>query len=665
MIADLGHVALLLALAASVYAAAAFVIGVNRDDRAVRSSARNATYGACFLVTLAVIALVVALVSKDFKLLYVANYGGQSSPLLYSIAALWAGNSGSLLFWGWVLALSSAVLVWRNRDRDDRLMGYAGAAALAVQALFLILVVFVSDSFELLAVAPADGPGLNPQLENIGMIFHPTTLLAGYAGFTIPFALGVSALITRTMDDRWLASVRRWVLAFWLLLGVGNILGMQWAYMELGWGGYWAWDPIENAGLIPWLTATALVHSLMVQRRRQAFKVWNISLIGATFFLAILGTFFNRTDLFSQLSVHAYPYKTGLEPFFTVYLLGGVVLFLGLMASRASFLRPDDSPRIEWFSREGGFFLNNMVLIASAIVVIFGTLSPLFIGGQQDGDIAVQTSFFNFLAVPLLVLLVLLMGICPLIAWYRANNRTLRNMLYPTYVGLATAIVLLALSLAGMMKPAWYATVVFSICAFVLTAILLEWARGTRARRRTRGESHARAFFSLVTASRARYGGYFVHIGVILMAMGIAASSTYGTHTDVTMSPGQSADIGGYTLEYDGPRRYASGSTNVVAAAVSVTQSDGATYKLEPGKLFKIGWQSSAGAIGLHTGAGRDLYVILLGPDSYYQESYGGGGVNDQAAFRVHVNPLVLWIWIGGALLLLGTIVALWPGKSR
>ncbi|MEW6033938.1 MAG: heme lyase CcmF/NrfE family subunit [Chloroflexota bacterium] len=650
MIADLGYIAIFLALATSVYSATAFVLGATRQQPALVQSARNGTYAVFGLVSIASFALLYALLARDFQLSYVASYTSRATSVVYTIAGFWAGNAGSLLLWSWLLALCGAIVLWQNRRKNQELIPYASLTILVTQALFLALMVFTANPFQKLPAIPADGQGLNPLLENPGMLFHPTTLLAGYAGFTIPFAFAVAALITRRLDHQWLATTRNWTLVFWLLLGIGNVLGMQWAYVELGWGGYWAWDPVENAGLMPWLTATAFLHSLMVQRRGGMLKVWNMSLIGATFFLAIFGTFITRSNILS--SVHTFG-ESGQGPFFLFFITAGIILFTALVVSRLSDLRSEHQME-SLLSREASFLLNNLVLVAATVVILLGTMLPLFSRILAGKEVTVGATFFNSVAGPILVVLVLLMGLCPLIGWYRTSpGKLLNNLLTPLYAALATAIVLLTLALVRVIPLKPYAVATFSICAFALTTVFLEWGRGTRARHRIHGENYFRAFISLIGKSRARYGGYFVHIGIVLIAMGIGASSAYSISEEFTLAPGGSMKVGQYTLRYEGLDQYPTPKQMVVSAGLSVTNGQRAAGHMEAKRYFKSNF-NPVSEIGLRSGVSEDLYIILMGWDE-----------SGSAAFKVLVNPLVLWIWVGGGLMLGGTFIALWPTQRR
>ncbi|MBI2957516.1 MAG: heme lyase CcmF/NrfE family subunit [Chloroflexi bacterium] len=650
MIADLGYEALILALVASTFSIILFIAGARRDSPRALQSARNAMYAAVAMIGLASLALLYALVSHDFSLKYVASYSSLSSPLPYTIAGFWAGNGGSLLFWALALGVSGLIMVFQLRRRNQGLIPWAAITVLVTEVLFLVLMVFVQNPFQRLAVAPADGTGLNPLLENPGMIFHPTTLLAGYAVVTIPFAIIIATLFARDTSDNWLGSVRQWTLVVWTLLGIGNVLGMQWAYVELGWGGFWAWDPVENAGLMPWLTLTAFLHSIMIQRRTGSLRTWNIALIGASYFLAIFGTFLTRSNILK--SVHTFG-DSGMEPYFLFFMVSGLILFAALVVSRISDLQGEARPEA-LLSRETGFTLNNVALVGATVVVLLGTMSPLFSRAFTGDTITVGPQFFNTIVGPLLVLIVLLMGICPLLSWYRtAPGKLWKNLIGPLYAALATGIVLVVLGTTGVTVLRPYAVVTFCICAFVVTSIAIEWVRGTAARHKSRGENYGKAFFSLLAAGRARYGGYIVHLGVVLTAIGIIGSSAFGVSREFTLSPGGSADVEDYTFTYSGLTQSVAADRTVVKASLSVARGGRFIGDMGPATTFKRDFPNPVTEIALRSGPAQDLYVILEGYDQ-----------TQAAALKVLINPLVFWIWIGGGLLLAGAVLSFWPTRK-
>ena len=644
--ADIGYIALLLALLASIYSAIAFGFGVRGRHQALIESATNALLTVCVLISTSVAALVCALVIHDFQIEYVASYTSRAMSLPYLISALWAGNDGSLLLWGWLLSLFAAVMVLQKRGVGKALVPYASLIVMVTEAFFLIILLSVSNPFHKLSVIPAGGMGLNPLLENPGMMLHPPTLLAGYVGLTIPFAFAIAALLTRRLGDEWIAAIRRWTLLAWLLLGVGNIIGAWWAYVELGWGGYWAWDPVENASLIPWLVATAFLHSIMMQRRRGILKVWNMVLIILAFALTIFGTFLTRSGIIS--SIHTYA-ESALGPFFVVFI--GLIIFgsFGLLYYRRQDLK-SEAEMESLVSRESTFLLNNLLLVGAAFAIFLGTVFPVISEAVRGVKISVGVPFFNQVNVPIFLAVILLTGICTLIGWRRASIRNLlRRVLWPLVSGL---IVTAALLILGVRQ--WYALIAFFICSFVLFTILYEWFRGTRARHRMRAENYLKAFFGLIGANRPRYGGYIVHIAIILMAIGVIGSSSYDVEKEATLKPGESMAIKGYTLTYEGMDYYETQSKLVVTSTLSIYSDEKLIGKLVPEKYFHQSYQQPVTEVAIRSTLLEDLYVILISWDE-----------DGTAAFKVLVNPLVNWIWIGGGVFLLGGLIAFWPERQK
>ena len=645
--ADIGYIALLLALVASIYSAIAFIYGVRGRHPGLTDSARNSLLAVCGLVSISVAALIYALVTHDFQIEYVASYTSRDLSLTYLLSALWAGNDGSLLFWAWLLSLCAAVVVLQKRDIGKELMPYASSIIMVTQAFFLILLLFVSNPFHKLAFVPAEGMGLNPLLENPGMIFHPPILLAGYVGFTIPFAFAMAALLSRRLGDEWIIAIRRWTLMSWLLLGVGNIIGAWWAYVELGWGGYWAWDPVENASFMPWLVATAFLHSIMMQRRRRMLKVWNMVLIILIFSLTIFGTFLTRSGVIS--SVHTFAESPLLGYLFLAFI--GVTLFgsLGLLYYRSEGLK-GEAEMESLVSRESTFLLNNLLIVGAAFAIFLGTVFPVISEAVRGVKISVGPPFFNQVNGPIFLAIILLTGICALIGWRRASIKNLvRNFLWPLVAALMLGIALFFLGVRE-----WYALVAFLVCGFVLSTIVYEWFRGTRARHRMRAENYLKAFLGLIGANRPRYGGYIVHIAIILIAIGVVGSSVYSVEKEAALMPGESMTINDYTLTYDNLDSYETESKTVVTATLSVSNQGKLIGKLIPEKYFHRSYQQPVTEVAIRSTLLEDLYVILVGWDE-----------DGTTAFKVLVNPLVNWIWIGGVVFVLGGLIAFWPERRK
>ncbi|MFC2006028.1 heme lyase CcmF/NrfE family subunit [Chloroflexota bacterium] len=645
--ADTGYIALLLALVAAIYSAIAFVFGARGRHQKIRDSARNSLLAVFGLVSISVATLVYALVSHNFQIEYVYSYTSHDLSLAYLISALWAGNDGSLLFWVWLLSLFATVVVLQ-RDRNRVLVPYASSVIMITEAFFLILLLWVSNPFHKLPFIPTEGIGLNPILENPGMIFHPPTLLAGYVGFTIPFAFAIAALLTKKVDDEWIIAVRRWTLLAWLLLGIGNIIGAWWAYVELGWGGYWAWDPVENAGLMPWLVATAFLHSIMMQRRRGMLKGWSIVLVILTFSLSIFGTFLTRTGILS--SVHNFS-ESGMVPFFLVFLGTTTIGSLGLVYYRSKELKSEAEVK-SLISRESTFLLNNLLFVGATFVTLAGTISPLVTEVVRGVKIGVSASFFDQVNGPIFLTIILLTGICTLIGWRRASLKILmRSFLWP----LVEAMILgIALFILGIRE--WPALIAFTLVGLGFFTISYQWFRETRARHRTKAENYLKAFWVLFQTNRPRYGGYLVHIGILLIAIGIIGSSFYDVEKEAVLASGESLSINNYTLTYENMDHYETQTELTVSATLSVYKEGKLLGNLTPEKYFHQNYEQPVTEVAIRSTPLEDLYVILIGWNE-----------NGAATFRVLVNPLIIWIWIGGLVLVLGGLIAFWPDwqKSR
>ncbi len=645
--AELGYIALLLALLASVYSVFAFIFGKRGSSPALLSSARNGMLVVCGLVSVSVLALAYSLITHDFQVEYVASYTSSDMSFPFLISALWAGNDGSLLFWAWLLAVFGAVVTLQKRDAGRELLPYASTVILLTEIFFLILLLFVANPFVRLNFTPSEGQGLNPLLQNPGMLFHPPSLLSGYVAFTIPFAFAVSALLTRRLGDEWIVAVRRWTLAAWLFLGLGNLIGAWWAYVELGWGGYWAWDPVENASLMPWLVGTAFLHSIMMQRRRGILKVWNMVLIILTFSLSIFGTFLTRSGILS--SVHAFA-DTTMGPFFLVFI--GIILFgsLGLLYYRSDWLK-SEAEMESVVSRESTFLINNLLLVGAAFAIFLGTVFPVISEAVRGVKITVGAPWFNQVNGPIFLAIILLAGLCSLIGWRRASvSNLMRNFLWPMVAALILALVIF---IFGARQP--YALLAFFLCAFVLFTILYEWFRGTKARHNIRSENYLKAFFGLIGANRPRYGGYIVHIGIVLIAIGVIGSSFYNVEKEVTLKPGESVSIASYTLTFESRDTFQTQSKTVDSATLTVASGGRLLGKITPSKFLQNNYDQAVTEVAIRSSLIEDLYIILIGWDE-----------GDTAtSFKVIVNPLVAWMWVGGVILLMGGLISMWPQQQR
>lgn len=641
-LADVGKIAIIVGLVIAVYTIGAAVYGARTKNWQALASARNGIFVIAGLTTIAVLILEWALITKEFRLQYVAEHVSSDQPLLYNISALWGGQEGSLLFWVWILAIFSAVVLIQNRSQNRELIPYVIAFLALTEGFFLTLLIFASGPFVLLDSAPADGTGLNPLLQNPGMFIHPITQYIGYVGFAVPFAFAMAALVTGKLSDVWIRTTRRWALVSWLFLSLGLLFGMRWAYVELGWGGYWGWDPVENAALIPWLTGTAYLHSVMIQEKRGMLKVWNLVLIMLTFILAILGTFLTRSGVVQ--SVHAFGVST-LGPYFLGFMGLVLISFLYLLYTRLDRLH-EDNELDSVLSREASFLLNNLILVAAAFATLWGTLFPMISEVVTGNQISVAAPFFNQVNGPIFLALILLIGVCTLIGWRRASLENLiRNFTRPL---IATAVLLVVILLLGIRDG--YGLVAYGAAAFVLSTLGMEFYRGIVARRRQYSEKPPLAVFNLVAKNRRRYGGYIVHVGVVLAAIGIAGSTFYQVQTQQNLNPGQSVTLGSYVVRFDGLKMVPSQNHQAVSAQVSVLENGAPVGSLAPEKDYYPASQQWQTEVAVRSSLREDLYLILA-----------GWGDDQSATLKVIINPLVTWLWIGFIVFISGTLIAMWP----
>lgn len=641
---DLGFVCLSLALAATSYSILAFALGISKSDVRVLASARKSVHATTALLSVALLILIHALLVRDFQVEYVASYTSRDLALPYTISALWAGQQGSLLFWTWLLSLFASLVVLRHRHEQNTCSLYTSLVIAATEVFFLALVIFLANPFQKLGFLPSDGLGMNPLLQNPSMLWHPPILYLGYVGFTVPFALTIGALISGRLDDRYLLGVRPWILLPWLCLGVGTLLGAQWAYVELGWGGYWAWDPVENASLMPWLISTGLIHSLMIQERRKNLRLWNIALIVLTFAFCIFGTFITRSGVIS--SVHAFgTSRIGL--YFLVFL---AFIFIGsavLVYKRLARLRVEG----EWgsvVSRQSSLLLGNVLLLGATAAILVGTLFPLV---SAEANVALTTDYFNRSSALTLGAFILLMGICPFLSWRGGTwRRLLRNLLLPVTVGVVLGLLLVLLGLRDL-----FAVLAFSICAFVLMSILLQFYRGLRAGHRSSKQNHLLSLSSVMRKRRRTYGSYIVHLAMVIITVGVIGSSAYRLEEQATLARGASLTIGDYSLRYDDFSFYPAQGKDIAAATVTILRDGRQAGLLMPQKHFHRRAQQPVSEVAIRSTLEEDLYVALIG----WEEA------GSRIALLAIVSPLVVWIWIGGAVLLLGTLIAAWPKPSQ
>jgi cytochrome c-type biogenesis protein CcmF len=641
---DLGFFALSLALASTTYFIVSLALGIGKKEDRLVAASKRAIHATTAFLTLAVLALVYVLLARDFQVEYVASHTSRDLALPYTLSAVWAGQEGSLLFWSWLLSIYGTVVAVSGRRRHGGLTSYTSLVVGSVMAFFLVLVIFVNNPFQRLDFLPSDGLGMNPLLQNPAMIWHPPIVYLGYVGFTVPFALTIAALLSGRLEEAYVPLVRRWTLLPWLCLGVGTLLGAQWAYVELGWGGYWAWDPVENASLLPWLTSTALIHSLMIRRERRAIRVSHIVLVVATFALCVFGTFVTRSGMIS--SVHAFAVsRIGL--YFLAFLASVIVGSIVLTVRRLSGLGGDDGSQ-SLLSRPSALWLTIVLLLAATAAILVGTLFPLV---SDALNMALTSDYFNLSSVVILGPLILLMGICPFTTWQGGSpGRLARQLIVPLIGALLTAALLLVL---GLTDP--WGVMAFSICSFVAIGTLVQFYDGLRSRRRSSGAGLPSAFVSMLGRQRGRYGGYVVHLGIVLISLGVIGSSAYKVEESITLDSGGMVNVGGYSLRYDEFTYQPSVGKDVAAATVSVYQGQSLVAVLRPEKHFHHSSQQPVSEVAIRSTLKEDLYLALTG----WEES------GDTVALEVIVSPLVVWIWIGGVALLIGGLIAIWPTRSR
>jgi cytochrome c-type biogenesis protein CcmF len=713
---ELGRVALALALLTALFAVAAALVGRNGDRRWIESS-RRAVYALCALLTVCVVVLEAAFWRNDFSFQLVADYSSTTTPLYYRLTSMWSSQAGSLLLWAWVLSIASSAVLYVTRNRLRELVPYATAVLMGVGAFFVGLALFASNPFQHLSPAPVEGAGLNPLLRHPSMLMHPPMLYSGYVFFTIPFAFAIGALVTRRLDASWIRATRRFALIAWTFLSVGIVLGASWSYAELGWGGYWAWDPVENASLMPWLIGTAFLHSIMVQEKRGMLRTWNVSLIVATFTLALLGTFLVRSGVLQ--SIHAFGASTVGTPILTliaVVLIGSTALIVSRLDDLRSEKRIDSL-----FSREAVFLVNNFLLVALCAVIFWGTFFPLIAELFTGERASLAAPWFDRYATPLAILLVLFTGIGPLLAWRRVSWESARRVFVaPIAVAVAVAIGTAILFDAGR-RP--WALLLFCFAAFALTALAQELWRGAAARRALSGGSIPAAMFAVAARNRRRYGGYVVHAGIAVLLIGVAASSSFQTNREVSLGAGESAVIDGYRVDYRRPTVDVDNERIAFGAVLDVSK-DGNQFTINPTRGYYRPQSfsterpisgffdgESTSEVGLRRGLGNDFWTALqpnISPllrnarqaDARFADlarprmraavasddpalvrrtaaglqqvqglairKIANGYLTDPppAVFHVIVNPLVTWMWIGAVVALGGALIAVWPSPG-
>jgi cytochrome c-type biogenesis protein CcmF len=642
MLAEVGSILVGLALAVALYAACAAFWSIRRDDSRWSESGRNGVYATAGLLALALLVLLAAFLDDQFQVRYVAEHSSRALPLYLKVSAVWAGQEGSLLLWAFLQALFAALVVIRPSDRARPLIPWTTVFLSLITAFFTGVTLFLSSPFVGLETVPADGQGLNPLLRHPGMIFHPPTLYLGYVGLAVPFAFGLAALATRQVED-WPSAVRRWTLVAWFFLGVGLLLGARWAYDVLGWGGYWGWDPVENAGLLPWFTATALLHSAVMQEQRGGFRWWNLSLAVFSFALVLFGTFTTRSGLIQ--SVHAFA-RSNLGPYFLAAIGLTLAGSFALMYSRR-FILTDPRPAEGLLSRDGMFFLTLILFVTLTVSVLVGSVLPTITEALTGQRFEAGPEWFDRVTGPQFAALVLVIGVCPLLGQAAAALRRLQERGLPALVG--AVLVAIVAALAGFTQPV--SLIGFAVVGLAGATTLTEYVRDTVSRSRRREEHPLQALWSLFGRNRRRYGGYLVHTGVILMALGIVGTRMYPVETEVVLSSGEQVAVERYTLVLEDLLQEPAEDHMTTSASLSVYRDGTYLTMLEPQMDQYVNSEQTVAVPALRAGLREDLYLVLAG--------WGGDGAT--ATLKVFVNPLASFLWLGGLVFLVGGAVALWP----
>jgi len=648
---NVGAISVLLAFCMAVFAVAAAVAGKYAKRPFLAVSAERSVFAVWALLTLASGVLVTSLVTGDFRLAYVASHTNHAMSNVYKFTAWWGGQEGSLLLWSWLLSTYSAIVVYTNRRKFRDMMPIVVGIMMTTVAFFVGMITFVASPFKVLMVGKGiidvgDGNGLSPLLQWWTMAIHPPFLYLGYVGFTVPFAFAMASLLTKQPGEGWIHTPRRWAIVTWLFQSTGILLGMYWAYTVLGWGGIWGWDPVENASLMPWITATAFLHSVMMQEKKGMMKVWNMVLVSATFLLSILGTTLTRTGLVS--SVHAFA-QSPVKPYFTTFLIASIVLTVAAILKNLPYLRSE--VKLESVvSRESSFLFNNLILLASCFAVLWGTLFPVIMEAVTGEKETIDAPYYNKVNVPIALFLIFLTGVGPLIAWRKSSVGSLKKAFQmPALIGVLTSV---ALVVAGIREIA--ALVSFGLCAFVLGTILIEFWKGSRAIQAKEKLAFPRAVYELTWRNTRRYGGYLVHMGIVIMFIGFTGQA-FNRHETRNLGLGESLHFGRYNLKLLSVNDNETGDYQFSRAAIQVSENGQVIDQLEPEvRLYKSSQQQNS-IIGVRRRLSEDLYINFSGVSQD----------NSKAIVQLYTFPLVSWVWVGYFVLLFGTLICLIPGKVR
>jgi cytochrome c-type biogenesis protein CcmF len=651
-----GSFALLLGFVCAVYAILAGIAGIRTRNPLLLKSARNAGMAVCVLVVLGTASIVYLFYTDNFAMAYVVEHSSRDLPAFYKLSALWSGQQGSLLFWSFLLSIYTFFVLVTNRGKHPELMPYVGVILASVQLFFLIMNCFIASPFVVLGTvgptgiqqiaARADGNGLNPLLQYPEMVIHPPNLYLGYTGFTVPFAFALAALLGRYPGEKWIHLTRRWTMVAWGFQSLGIMLGAHWAYAVLGWGGYWAWDPVENASLMPWLTGTAFLHSVMMQEKRGMMRVWNIWLVFTTFLLCILGTFLTRSGVVS--SVHAFA-QSSIGPWFAGFLMFALSVCILAYLKNRDYLKSDNQLD-SLVSRESSFLFNNLILLAACFAVLWGTLFPVISEAFTGNKISVGPPFFNKVNIPIGLFLLFLTGVGPLLAWRKTSLDSLRrNFGWP----LAGGAVIGAAAFAFGFRH-FYALMSVFLSAFVALTIFAEFFRGARVIRARTGMNWFSAATELTLRNTRRYGGYVVHFGIVLIFVGLAGSA-FNRDIQASMHPGDQMSIGPYTLLCQEFETRQGPNFQAERATLEVMRDAKPLMMLYPERrFFSTGNNETGTMVSIYSTFREDLYVVYAGRDPE----------TGAPVLHAYLNPLVKWIWFGGVILVLGTILAILPNRK-
>lgn len=649
---NIGALSILLAFCLTIFAIAASLIGAWKKKPFLIVSAERAVICVWGLVTVASGLLIYALMTGDYRLAYVAAHSNKAMPMIYKFSAWWGGQEGSLLMWNFILATYAMVVVLQNRRKHRAIMPYVTTTMMVTQAFFLMLIAFLVPPFQVLStggkaiVDVGDGQGLNPLLQYWTMVIHPPTLYLGYVGYIVPFAFALGSLITRQPGDSWIFTTRRWAIVTWLFQSTGILLGAGWAYSVLGWGGYWGWDPVENASFLPWLTSTAFLHSVTMQEKKGMMKVWNLVLVASTFFLCIFGTFLTRSGIVS--SVHAFA-QSPIGPYFVAFLTVTIAITILLILSRLDYLK-SEAPLESVVSRESSFLFNNLILLASCFAILWGTLFPVISEAVAGEKISVDAPWFNRVNVPIGLALLFLTGVGPLLAWRRSTPDNLkRNFLWPTIGMVATIAALMAFGISH-----FYALLSLGLCTFVTWTIVSEFWKGTMAIRQKDGLSFVPAVIELTHRNTRRYGGYIVHMGIVMMFIGFSGAA-FNQDTTVEVKVGDKFPLGRYEIKVSDIKMGQNENYIWQNAIVEATVDGKPFATLTPERRIYEKSQQPVSMVAIKRQLNEDLYINFAGM----------GSESQRPTIQAYVFPLVSWIWAGYWVLLVGSLICLVPAKVK